>query len=327
MSVLFNAPANISDTWTNIKAIILQKLLPMQYVDDGTTYTIFAFDDSTIVYDTIIWKGTVPSSVIANGYSQSQNDSDKSDFETNYKLYANMPIVKGNFDDPRLLRRFGNLTSTSTSEVLVCVRGYTELTSARQCSVKSTSAQDKSGGSGAVTVRITYLDDNYVVKTEDIALNGTTKVNTVNTDIRFVERFEVIQGAAAAGAISLQDGTTGGASEFCGIAAATTEAFLCHHYVPAGKRAWVVNWGATGDDEIKLKLNGQLTFGANTVPAILDLENLMANAPANLTTVEFSRELKAVQIPEKTRIYVSVVPNQATSTTTRAWFTLFEDVK
>jgi len=64
------------------------KSLPVQYDDDGTVYTIFAFDDN-ICYSCTIWEGTVPASVVDGGYSQSQNNSDKSDFETNYKSTSN----------------------------------------------------------------------------------------------------------------------------------------------------------------------------------------------------------------------------------------------
>jgi len=39
-----------------------------------------------------IWTGAVPAGVIAGGYSQAQNDADKTDFETNFKPYANRSI-------------------------------------------------------------------------------------------------------------------------------------------------------------------------------------------------------------------------------------------
>lgn len=326
MSISFNVGALSSSSWTTFKSIVLTKILSIQYDDDGTVYTIFAFDDGEIAYTCTIWKGTVPDSITST-YSQAQNDSDKSDFETNYKPYANMPIIKDSFNDPRLIRRFGNITTTSVSEILVSQRPYTEQASGAQRSVQSSSVQDKSGGTGAIAVRITYLDTNYVLKTEDVTLNGTTKVNTVNTDIRFIERFEVIQGNAAVGAISLMNGTTGGATEFCGISAATTEAFLCHHYVPAGKRAWIVEWGTTVNDEVSMKLYGQNTFGANNVITVVDLQSLFANNPTSLTTIEFKRILSGVVIPEKSYIRITVVPNQTTSTITRSYFNIFEDVK
>ena len=61
MTVNFNANTTVSSTWTNFKAItITVKSLPIQYDDDGTVYTIFAFDGQTIVYICNIWKGTIP---------------------------------------------------------------------------------------------------------------------------------------------------------------------------------------------------------------------------------------------------------------------------
>lgn len=325
-SIVFGSDQNIvSGTWTEIKALILSKVLPMQYAQSPGTYTIFAID-GCIVYTCTIWSGTVPDSVIAGGYSQAQNDNDKSNFETNYKPYANKPLIKGKFDDPRIIYKLGNITTTSTNEVLVSLRPYVEQASQAQRSVKSSSAQDSSGGSGAKAVRITYLDSNYVLKTEDITLNGTTRISTVATDIRFIENFEVIKGAAAVGAISLLDAAGGAQNEFCGIAAGTTQAFLCHHYVPAGKRAWILDWSTAADDEVKMKLYGQQRFGSNLVDKILDLYDLRTTATAPIT-LSFYKDVKGVYVPEKTYIRLTVVPQQSTSTTTRAVMNIWEDVQ
>jgi len=81
----------ISGTWSEIKAVIQSKNLFLQYVESDGTYTIFAFDAS-LVYTCSIWTGTVPDSVDINGYSQAQNDSDKSDFETNFQASSNKRI-------------------------------------------------------------------------------------------------------------------------------------------------------------------------------------------------------------------------------------------
>ncbi len=326
MTVNVNTPVNVSLTWTAFKAIVSPKVLSIQYDDDGSVYTIFAIDGPA-GYIATIWKGTVPYGVIAAGYSQATNDADKTDFETNYKPYANGQILDNDFD-PRLIHRFGNLTSTSASEVLVSARAYVEQASQAQRSIQSTSATDSDGaGTGARQVRITYLDSNYVLKTEDVFTNGTTKVNTVATDIRFIERFEVIKGVAAVGAIQLMTGTTGGATEFCGISVGTTEAFLCHHYVPAGKRAFILGWGSTVDDDVAMKLNAQARFGANLVSTIQDLEKMIqATATVPNGILEFYRKFEApLLIGEKCYVSVTVVPGQATSTVTRALLDLWED--
>jgi hypothetical protein len=195
-------------------------------------------------------------------------------------------------------------------------RTYVEQSGQAQRSVASSSAQDAPAGTGAKKVRIHYLTSAYVAKTEDVTLNGTSKVNTVASDIRFIEKFHVIEGAAAAGAIVLYDGTGGGATEVTGIGVGTFDAFLCHHYVPAGKSGYVYGWGASSDDEVKLKLMGRSTYGVNIVDEHWDLVNLMGIAtPPGLLI--FDRRLVAVPYAEKAYIRATMIPNQTSSTTVR----------
>jgi hypothetical protein len=229
------------------------------------------------------------------------------------------------FNDERVIRRLGNKTTTSASETLLSLRSYIELTSERQCAVDSTSAQDDSGGTGAKKVRIIFQNSAYERKVEDVVLNGTVNVNTVATDIRFIEDFFVIEGAAAAGAIRLLDGTTGGASEFCGIGSGTEKAFLCHHYVPAGKEAWAIGWNGDVEDEVAFKLKGQLREdGTNLVDHNLDLINLRDGGAIVPSRLSFDKPLNAVKLPEKSRVWVNVVPFQATSTVIRGELYVYE---
>jgi hypothetical protein len=233
-----------------------------------------------------------------------------------------MSIINERFDQGKLLRRFGNITTTATAEVLVSARTYVEQGSEAQRSVKSTSASDGS----SKQVRIWYLGSNYALAFEDLVLNGTTAVATVATNIRFVESFELVEGVAAVGAIELWSNNSGGGTAICGIGAGTSQAFLCHHYVPANKQAWLANWGATATREINLKLLGQdRQNGVNLVDRVLDLENLRSAAVASDSTLRFDRDLGAVCLPEKTYVRISVVPLSTTSTVTRAWFYVWEE--
>lgn len=235
-----------------------------------------------------------------------------------------MPRDKEDFRDPDILRRFGNLSAASVSEVLLCARGYTEQASEAQRSVLSTSNQDKPGGSGAAKVRITYLNSAYELKTEDVTLDGTKDVNTVATDVRFIEKFQVIQGGPAAGAIKIMTEIDGDGSEFCGIGAYTYDAFLCHHYVPAGKSGYVYGWGASVDDEAKFKLMGRMTYDGNVVDEHWDLINLMGIAtPPGLLT--FEKRLVAVPFQEKAYIRITVVPSQTSTTTIRGELLIWEE--
>jgi hypothetical protein len=302
-----------------MKAIISQKRLSLQYDEDNELYKLFLLDDK-IVYLCIIYKGTVP---VESGITQVDNDNDKTDFETNYKNYCNYPINFNPLLDPRIIHKFGNITTTAVTEVLCSTRTYNEQAAQAQRSVKSSSAQDADAGSGAKAVRLVYLDSNYVKKSEIITLNGTTAVATVATDIRFVESFDVVQGAAAAGAIELWTNTNGTGTAICGIASATTSAFLCHHYVPAGMICIVYNWGGTCSDDVSFKLWGQQIVNNNRTNQIIDLDNLTGLTAG--TRSSFNRNLGGVVIGEKCYIRVTIVPGQTGSTITRATLDLYED--
>lgn len=77
--------------WTAYKAVMAAKGLLTQYESDGVMYTIWGYDGPE-VHICSIYIGTVPDSIQDGGYSQGQNDSDKTDFETNFKSAANAPI-------------------------------------------------------------------------------------------------------------------------------------------------------------------------------------------------------------------------------------------
>lgn len=91
---------------------------------------------------------------------------------------------------------------------------YTEPASAAQRSVGSSSASDTAAGVGARTIKITYYDNTGAGPlTETITLNGITAVNTVATNIRFIESIEVMTAGSSlanVGTISLFGSTAGG---------------------------------------------------------------------------------------------------------------------
>jgi hypothetical protein len=318
MAVNFSAAYTIrAGTWTIFKTFLGTKIQNIQYDDDGSVYMIYGYDGPEIISCTI-WKSTVPDSIVSGGYSQSQNDSDKSDFETNFMNAGccNLRIVGDFFSDPRAIHRFGNMTTAAVTERLISANVYTEQASQAQRSIVSTSAQDLAAGTGAKTVQLTFLNSNYVKKIELINLNGTTAVNTVATDIRFIESLTVVQGAVAAGTITLKTGTAGAGSDICSISSATSDAFLCHHYVPAGFSSYIYGWSGVVSDDVSFKLWGQLIVGGNRTDQILDLDNVTGITAG--ARAEFKKNLFGIKIGEKCYIRITGVPGQATSTIIRA---------
>lgn len=88
MIVDFAGAPTIQLTWTEFKNVVAAKGLSIQYQDDGSTITIFAFDGPVIQF-CFIYDGDVPYYIIQAGYSQAQNDLDKTDFTNNFRDSAN----------------------------------------------------------------------------------------------------------------------------------------------------------------------------------------------------------------------------------------------
>lgn len=315
--------------WTAWKSIMVTKAFNMQYVVEsrlgGPCYTIWGYDGPEVHVCTI-WTESVPPGIA--GYSQGQNDTDKADFETFYKIEGNTAIVVGGFQDPRITRKFGNMSLTASAEFTVAARPYVEPQSQAQRSVISTSTSDvQPAGAGARVVRIVYLDSSYVKHTEDVALQGTAGVNTVGTDIRFIEDFYIVQGTNAVGLISIMSGVLGTGSAVAQIGAATTSAFLCHHYVPSGSTCYILDWGATTDRDTNMKLNIQSRSGSFLVDKVADLQKLYGvtlNSSGLFGMLSFDRKLTAFRVDPMTYIKVTTAPSGTYSTTVRSYLDIWE---
>lgn len=136
---------------------------------------------------------------------------------------------------------FGYVATSATTIVAVRATSYTEPASAMQMELVSSSANDASAGTGARTVRVTYFDGSMDGPfTEDITLNGTTPVDTVATNIRFIEKMETLtvgSNGTNVGTISIRE--TDGSPTYASIAASDGITYLAHHYVAAGRRCCV----------------------------------------------------------------------------------------
>ena len=133
----------------------------------------------------------------------------------------------------------------STANSLVPMRAtvYTEPASAAQRSISSSSALDTAAGTGARTVLIRYYNNLGMGPYEEtVILNGTTPVNTVATDIRFIEFLYcptvgstgnnqgtiTLFGSIAGGGGTV--GTIGRGNIVTGVGDMRT--LWCHHYSP-----------------------------------------------------------------------------------------------
>jgi len=138
---------------------------------------------------------------------------------------------------------FGQVTLASLTEVILRKATYTEQTSNAQRSIKSSSANDSAAGTGIRTVQITY----YTVTgtgpfTETITMNGVTGVNTVATNICYIDKLTALtvgSGNAAAGNVTLQSATAGGGVVVKQISTGDLQSFDAVHYVGTGTTLYI----------------------------------------------------------------------------------------
>jgi len=154
-------------------------------------------------------------------------------------------IAKEKIGGKRVLRLFGRNTDVdNVRETVWSVGGeYVFPSSAIQMVIVSTSASDTSGGVGANTVELHYLDNNYEERDEYITLNGLTPVNTVATNILRVYKLHVLtvgSNGVAVGNIALKN--LAGTVTYAQIPATFNISFDCIFTVPLGYTYYVTSW-------------------------------------------------------------------------------------
>lgn len=231
----------IARTWTQLKDVLNSKMLALQYDDsDSSIYELFALD-GPIAYVATIFRGTVPEGVQTT-YSQAQNDADKADFEANYKSNANKPLdvtLPLSGSGASLVGFYGAyLPTNSTALAIVRASTFVEQTWPCRRSFSSTSGNDNASGSGARQIRLTYYDGQMNGPyTEDLYLSGTTAVDTVNTNIQFVEHIRcTLVGANGGneGNVNMFATSSGGGGLIAQIPADDGKTYYAHHYVRPG---------------------------------------------------------------------------------------------
>ena len=129
--------------------------------------------------------------------------------------HTDLAISRGHTLGYRTLYKFGYNPDVNGNEETVWEQGgnYPWLDSAVTMFVSSTSVNDTSGGSGANTILIQGLDENYVEIEETVTLNGQTQVTTQLSYLRVYRAFVTLAGSSgtSGGIIYIgSSGATGG---------------------------------------------------------------------------------------------------------------------
>lgn len=140
---------------------------------------------------------------------------------------------------------------SANTEVAINATVYNEQAVNAQRSFASSSASDTAAGTGAQQVTLSYLDATGTGPFfETVTLNGLTPVNTVATNICFINDISVIRvgsGGRNVGTITLFVGLAGAGGTITTIGVGNLTAALgdnitlhARHYVPLGKTASLV---------------------------------------------------------------------------------------
>jgi hypothetical protein len=224
---------------------------------------------------------------------------------------------------------FGDITTAALTRVLVNRTAYTEQTTNAQRSIASASANDTAAGTGARTVKITYFDQTGAGPfTETVTLNGITYVNTVATNICFIEQIDVITAGSTGsnvGILTLKAATAGGGATIGTVNATNNQTFWTHHYVATGKTCNITGIssghnGTTVGSGALFTLNAQPIGVANAVETqVSDFVRLYGQ------TSTFSRNYTSpIKVVGPARIRAYVTPETASSTIYRCAFDFFE---
>lgn len=133
-----------------------------------------------------------------------------------------------------------------------------------QMTIVSTSTSDSSGGIGIQTIDIHYIDATGNAQTETIIMNGTTPVNTVATNMRFIQSIHtqtVGTNAVAVGSISIYK--TGSATTvYQLISPGGNMSLNSARMVPLGKSFYMTNLSVAGTSNkpLSVRLRATSTF-------------------------------------------------------------------
>ena len=182
---------------------------------------------------------------------------------------------------------------------------YTYLTSPSSVYITSSSGNDAVAGTGARTIEVQGLDENYDLATETINVDDGASTTT------FIRVFRARvattgSGGQADGVISVRSASGGGGTLLAQIqkvgtggGASLGQTFMCVYTVPAGKTAYLTQWivGAGGQNADTTAFFMARPFDSNTA---FNAKDIIISAGQ-----QFAKEYKVpLQFTEKTDLEV-----------------------
>jgi hypothetical protein len=186
-----------------------------------------------------------------------------------------------------------------------------------QMTIVSESANDSSAGTGVRTIEIHYIDATGNAQEETLIMNGLTGVNTVATDIRFINEMHALtigSGGVADGSIKIaKTGTT--TLVYSMIFVGGNQSLVPHRMVPLGKKLIIRNWHAAEaqDKRAIFRLRSTDRDGVR-IPNVFTFKDTLFLKSSTLAPSDLY-----ITVPELSIIKVSVWAIQAAGEASCAW--------
>lgn len=196
---------------------------------------------------------------------------------------------------------------------------FLNLTGAEAISVVSSNANDDGSpaGTGARTIKMTYIDTNYaIVETADITLNGTSSVSVLASGclaLLWIEVTSAGSNGSPVGNLTVTSGApTSGTLAY--IPAGSNKSLNAFFMVPDGYTGYVICWsGGNIQNSQDMRLRATVNTTDRTLSTVYhfqDNKNIASNT-------NFDHDLPALKYPARCKIKVSTI-SSSTAINTRA---------
>lgn len=186
--------------------------------------------------------------------------------ELPWDLRANLGLLNG-ID---IVHKFGENPDLDASEEIWSAGGnLSYLSSAETMDISSSSTADNEiTSTGALTLVVEGLDDDYLEIAETVTLDGTQTVVTANSYLRVNRVYVATSGSGKTNAGLITIAATTAGSTQATISAGHGQTQKAHYTMPANKFGIIPNYaasinGGTGSTEVDVHLE-TMVFGSNT---------------------------------------------------------------
>lgn len=179
--------------------------------------------------------------------------------KSQYLEHEGIQIASGRTLNTSHINKFGFNESVGTTFEPITDLGTNHLpTTAAVVSVSSSSSQDTDGGTGAHSVEIEGLDQDYAQVIENVTMNGTGTVSTTTTFLR-VFRMRVIEAGSNETNSGNIDASVGG-TDVARISSDLGQTLMACYTIPARKKGYLVKFqgSISKNQEAQFKLRSNL---------------------------------------------------------------------